>query len=328
VSQDAVPFLPRDIVHIKLPNPADPLEGLGYGLSPISSLARVADVDNRVTSFLNDFFRRGTMMTMALKFKVPLDDDQINRIRGRWKDIYGGSDNWSEIGIFDEDGSIERLGMTFEEMGFEAIDERNESRILGPFGVPPILIGTRTGLARSTYSNYEEARKAFWEDTLVPELSLQESEYQFAINDENQGLFVQFDYSNVPALQQNMLEQVEAATKLWAMGVPVNQALDSVGLAIGRVPGGNIGYLPNTVSPVLGGLPAPLPSPAEPDDAALLAPDGTPLPDQADFGRMAEEAAAAAEEDKGGQRGGVTPFRSPRHQRRVRRAEAPHRLAD
>lgn len=274
----AIPFLPESVIHIKLPNPGDPLEGLGYGLSPISPLAKSADVDNRVTEFLNDFFKRGAMVNVALKFKMPLDDIQIARIRERWHEVYGGSNNWTEVGIFDEDGEAQRLGMDFEEMGFETIDERNESRILGPFGVPPILIGTRTGLMRSTYSNYEEARKAFWEDTFVPELNLMEAEYQHALN--RTDIFVQFDYSEVPALQANIGEQVDAASKLWAMGVPVNQALDAVGLPIGQVPGGDVGYLPMNLVPVLGGLPAPLPGAGEPDDSALLAADGTPLADQ------------------------------------------------
>lgn len=325
----AIPFLPSDVIHIKLPNPADPLEGLGYGLSPISPLAQSADVDNRVTSFLNDFFKRGTMTNHVLKFKMPLEQEQIARIRERWKEVYGGSDNWSEVGVLDEEAEVQRLGFDFEEMGFDSIDERNESRILGPFGVPPILLGTRTGLARSTYSNYEEARKAFWQDTFVPELSLHEGEYQFALNPGSDA-FVQFDYSEVPALQQDINEQVEAASKLWAMGVPINQALDVVGLPIGRVPGGDVGYLPMTVVPVLGGLPAPLPEAGEPDDAALLAPDGTPLPDQIGPGDgPVRKPAKPSEkpESKDGHGTGLTPFR-PRRAGRVRQAQAAYGSLD
>jgi phage portal protein BeeE len=35
------------------------------------------------------------------------------------------------------------------------------------FNVPPISLVLLVGLKRSTYSNYEEARKSWWQDTLI-----------------------------------------------------------------------------------------------------------------------------------------------------------------
>jgi hypothetical protein len=134
-------------------------------------------------------------------------------------------------------------------MGFEAIDERNESRILGPFGVPPILIGTRTGLIRSTYSNYEQARGAYWDDTAVPELQLFESEFQYFLRTDDGG-FVAYDKSKVPALQQNVPDLIDAAFKMWQMGTSSNQAFAAVGLKVADIPGGDIGYISKNVVPV------------------------------------------------------------------------------
>src|SRR5690606_11968816 len=33
-AQAGLPILPQDMMHVKLPNPSDPLEGLGYGMPP------------------------------------------------------------------------------------------------------------------------------------------------------------------------------------------------------------------------------------------------------------------------------------------------------
>ena len=145
---DGIPFVPQDMMHLKFPNPDDPLHGLGYGLSPMSPLAQSGDVDNAVTRFLKTFFERGAMFQGLIKASIPLDDDQIARIKRRWQEQYGGVDNWSEVGVLDQSGEYQRLSPTFNEMGFEALDERNESRILGPFGVAPILIGARALLAQ------------------------------------------------------------------------------------------------------------------------------------------------------------------------------------
>jgi hypothetical protein len=134
-------------------------------------------------------------------------------------------------------------------MGFETIDDRNESRICAPFGVPGILIGTRFGMKRSTFSNYEEARRACWEDTLVPENAFFEDAYSYYLQTDDGG-FVRFDYSKVAALKKDVAPMVAAAYQLWQMGAPANMATATVGLDMPDIPGGDIGYLPLSVMPV------------------------------------------------------------------------------
>jgi len=244
---EGIPILPEDMMHVKLPNPSDPLEGLGEGLPPIC-IGRSADVDNEVTRFLKKFFEGGAMLQGILKYDLPLDDTDIDLVKQRWKEQYGGTDNWTEIGVLGSGGTYQRIGTTFDEMGFAEIDERNESRILGPLGVPPILIGTRVGLERSTYSNYEEARLAYWQDTAIPEQDLFEVEYHYYLQTDDGG-FVAFDRSGVPALQRNVPALVGAAYQMWQMGVPAQQAFAAVDLQVGNVPGGNISYIPLTLMP-------------------------------------------------------------------------------
>jgi HK97 family phage portal protein len=249
VDDGAVTLIPPDeMMHVKFPNPGDPLEGMGEGLSPISPLARSADVDNAVTHFLKLFFDSGVMASGIISFEDPLDDPALAAFKEKWKEIYGGYERWAEEIMAVSRAKYQRVSLTFDEMGFKEIDERNETRILGPFGVPPILVGSRVGLNASTYSNYEQARKAFWEDTMVPETRLFETEFQFFLVDDKE--FVAFDFGDVPALKQNVGELVKAAQILFSMGVPSNQALTGVGLQIGDVPGGDTGYLPLNLLPV------------------------------------------------------------------------------
>ncbi len=263
VKTGALGFLPQDIIHVKLPNPLDRLEGLGYGLPPCAALSRSADVDNDVTRFLKVFFQRGAAPQVSISFEDTVEEDEMQAIRDRWAEIYGGVDNWSEPAVMAHGAKVTTLTPPFEQMGFDKIDERNESRILGPFGVPPILIGTRIGLMRSTYENFEHARRLFWQDTFIPELALFEAEYQPRLTT-GRGDWVAFDTSDVPALQQDMPQLVEAAYKMWQMGVPANRALPAVGIDISDVPGGNTGYLPLSVVPVGSPNPRLLPPAAPP----------------------------------------------------------------
>ncbi len=246
---DALAILPEDMMHIKLPNPGDPLEGMGYGLSPISPMAHSIDVDNSITSFLRLFFERGAMVTAVLEVKNKLNDKKLGEIKERWSEIYGGWTNWDEIGVLDQDATYRRVGLTFDEMGFSEQDERNETRILGPFGVPPILVGSRIGLNRSTYSNYEQARKAFWEDTQQPEMMDFEMEYKWGLHTPDGG-FVAFDFSKVPAFQRNIPELVTAFKDLVLTGISKRQAAEVTGLAIGEMADGDVIYMPLNMVPV------------------------------------------------------------------------------
>ncbi len=249
------PILPEDMAHVKLPNPGDPLEGMGYGMSPFGPLARNADVDNRVTEFLNNLFKRGMMPQGMISFKTQIDDLTAGRFLERWREKYGGSENWFEPLMLDNEATYQRLGLNFDEMGFKSIDERNETRMCMPFGVPPILVGARIGLMRSTYSNYEQAQKAFWTDTMLPELKMFEVEDQYFLNRPEQNAFVQNDLSAVAVLQGDIIQQTEAAYKLWAMGTPANLAMSTVGIKMQPIPGGDIGYISAGVFPA-GSTPA------------------------------------------------------------------------
>jgi HK97 family phage portal protein len=249
----AVPLLPDDVMHVKLPNPLDPLEGMGYGMSPIAPAARSVDVDNAITDFIDLFFKRGGVPPFWFTYDMPLDDNVMATLREQVNDMYGGYSNWTRPGILDQGGDIKRLGLTFDEMGFGGLDQRNESRILGPFGVPPILIGSRVGLERATYSNYEEARRAFWEDTMIPESRLFEVEYQHYLRVGD--AWPAFDYTGVPALQNDVPALADAAYKLWQMGVSAASAFASVGLSVDDYVGADQSYVPMSVVPVSGQLP-------------------------------------------------------------------------
>lgn len=234
---DGVPILPEDMAHLKLPNANDrKLQGMGHGMSPIKPLAQSGDTDNAVTRFLIHFFTNGTVLGGVLKFKVGLGPGDADRIKATWREAHGGVDNWADILVLDTDGEYQRVAPTFEEMGFEAIDERNETRILGPLGVAPILIGARSGLIHGTYSNYEQARRATWEDTIDPELSLIEDELAYYLQTED-GAFPMHDRSRVPALRRDIGPLTTAFADLVAAGVPPKIAAETVGLKLADYPG-------------------------------------------------------------------------------------------
>jgi HK97 family phage portal protein len=234
---DTIPYLADDVIHIKFPNPDDPFEGMGYGQSPLTASGQSGDVDNQLTAFLKLFLERGAMPAGLLKFSISMKDEQVANTRRRWMERYGGVNNWASVGVLDQGGDYKPLGHSFKEMGFSDIDERNETRILMSLGVPGILLNSRSGLKNSTYSNIQEAREAFWDDRMRFEMGLFDEEYSHFLNED--GVFVQRDLSQVPALQKRILSQAQAARAMWDMGVPANTAFGAVGLRVGEIPDGD-----------------------------------------------------------------------------------------
>jgi len=129
-----------------------------------------------------------------------MEPEDVAAARSRWAEIYGGSQNWTDIAVMDQGGEYQRIGLTFDELDMESLDARNEGRIVMPFGVPLTLIESRPALVQSTYNNKESDRVMFWEDVRLPELRMFEVEWQYFLHGED-GSFPAYDLSVIPALQ-------------------------------------------------------------------------------------------------------------------------------
>ena len=107
------------------------------------------------------------------------------------------------------------------------------------YGVAPQLIGDQT---HSTYSNYEQAAKALWTDTLLPEARFFADEIteQLVPLFGNEADEVEFDTSDIETLQEDRAEVIDQITKLVGVGVPLNRALQE--LAPRFLPPGKTGY--------------------------------------------------------------------------------------
>lgn len=223
-------LLSSDVVRFPL---FDPLN-IFSSWSPALVAARVGDVDNSTTDFLKLFMERGGTPPGILKTVQRLDDNQVTNIRERWRQRYGGYKSWLDPAVLDADASYQQIGSSFNEMGFEVLDSRNESRICMVFDIPPILVGAKTGLDRSTYSNYREARTAWWEDSLMP---LYTNFLDVVINqilsEFEPGISVQFDISRITALQEDISARWARSTAAWnSGGLTLNEYRSELGYQI------------------------------------------------------------------------------------------------
>lgn len=216
---DPVTLKREDVIDFRLYDPLD----MYAGTAPVAVAARVGDVDNAASDFLKLFFEHGAVPMGLLTSKQKLTDAMVSDIRRRWRERYGGWTKWTEPAVLDSDATYQQMGLDFQKMGFDALDARNETRICMALDVPPIVVGAKVGLDRSTFSNYEEARRAWWQDSLMPQYAHIADVLENDLAPEFGGrVDVLWDFSRVAALQ-------EENNSLWSR---MTEALRSGGITI------------------------------------------------------------------------------------------------
>ncbi len=261
---------PRDVIHLRLPDPADDL----WGLSPVRVAARQIDTDNEASKFIDAFFRNAAVPFGIIKLKRALrgGEPEARRLGQRWTDRFRGLFGRFQVGVLDADADFQRIGLTQDEMAFPDLRAQTEARICAAFRVPPVLVGVKVGLDRSTFSNMAEARRFFWENTLLSLYRRLESKLTAGLAADFPGppLCLRFDFSQVAALRESR-ESIErsALAGLRAGALSVNDARRRFGLE--PIPQGDAmpspgprpslaSWPPNAGAPAVVGYPAGTPA--------------------------------------------------------------------
>jgi len=207
VRWDADPeTLESDVWQIKTFNPVNDW----YGMSPVEAAAYAVDQHNEAMKWMQSLLQNSARPSGALVSQndSPLSDDQYNRLKSSLEEMYQGGDNAGRPMLLEGGLDWKEMGLSPVDMGI--IEQKNSSArdICLAFGVPPQLLGIP---GDNTYSNYAEARLAFWEDTVLPLLGCVYGAWnQWLVPDFGEKLELRPDLDQVPAI-------VEKRMALWAM---------------------------------------------------------------------------------------------------------------
>jgi len=235
---DGTPILSDMMMHVKLPDPGDPYAGFGPGMSPIWPAAQSIDVDNAATAFLKMFFDNGAMPLGLITTEQQIDNDTADMLKDRWHDTYGGHKNWSDTVVLGAGATYQRVGATLQELDMTILDARNEGRAAMVLGVPLTLIESRPQMVASTYNNKQSDREMFWQDTMLPEMNMSDTEYQYYLRGDD-GSFCAYDYSQVPALIEVRMRRAAIYLAGWDGGAVLRNEARAA-LALPPLPGGDV----------------------------------------------------------------------------------------
>lgn len=213
-----VRFQPHEILHLKFPNPLDEVEGL----PPLARVLRELGIDNGATDFTKTFFDNAAVPYGLIKTDQRLrDEEEVERVQNRWMQWFRGvrGKNRFKPAVLGSGMNYEQMALNFQEMEYESLRSMTETRICGAFGVDPVLIPSWVGIKYGgKYSNYAEARKHLWEETIVPALRRIESKITGQLLSE-EGLIARFDLSSIQALQEDVNQKTERVRGLWNDGI-------------------------------------------------------------------------------------------------------------
>ncbi|WP_170382767.1 phage portal protein [Ruegeria atlantica] len=158
-------FAAENICHIKAFHPQDD----HYGFSPMQAAAMAIDVHNSASRWSKSLLDNAARPSGALVWKGDghgvMAEDQFRRLSDEIEQNYRGARNAGRPMVLEGGLDWKPMGFSPSDMEFQKTKEAAAREIALAFGVPPMLLGIR---GDATYSNYQEANRAFYRLTVLP----------------------------------------------------------------------------------------------------------------------------------------------------------------
>lgn len=210
-----------------------------YNPSPLAVVLGSVASDQGQTEYIRSFFANGGMPSVFLKdTQRPLNQQQRDELRSKWRSTYRYQHQQHDIGVLDMYQDIQKIGSTLNELDSDTLRQVAESRICMAFGVPPLIVYAYVGLMRSTYSNLKEAWAGFWDATMSPLLREWRDfwtysllpEFEDQIDIDSGRIRLRYDLSQVAAMQDDVdTIQKRAIEKFKAGLIRRNEARSQLG---------------------------------------------------------------------------------------------------
>ncbi len=204
------------LIHVKALNPLDDLLGLGC----LGAAAGAVAIHNAATQWNKALLDNAARPSGALSYDArdgsTLSADQYDRLKAELEELFQGGENAGRPLLLEGGLHWQSLSLSPQDMDFVALKAAAARDIALAFGVPPVLIGMP---GDSTYSNYREANKALWRQTVLPLLDKILGALAQGLEGFAPGLRLAVDLNSVPAIVEDrmtMWDRVAAADFLSA----------------------------------------------------------------------------------------------------------------
>lgn len=264
-------ILGEDMLRIHYPDPSS----LDLALGPLQAALRDARVDEARQDYQMEMLVNNKRPGMILYQPEDWGPDQKDEVRAVFTQGLGDGNRGRTVFMQGEGAKVDAIP-PIAELDWPGLTGLSETRICGCFGVPPIVVGLRAGLEHATYSNYEQALRAFYQGTLVSIWNMLDASLtrgllrsEPAFNGDPLAE-IYHDTSDVRGLQESAVESADRATKLFAGSlITRDEGREMAGLdKLGPERGGDVFVTPISLVESTPGEPA---EPAAPPDTGAAA---------------------------------------------------------
>lgn len=237
---------PEEVIHFKFFHPCNDF----YGLSPVQVGSSVIDTENYAESWNRNALKNDAVPGGAFVSDSELSDNTRNSLKTEIKSTMQGYESARRPLVLEGGVKWVTMALTAREMDYSNLRKMNRETICALYNVPPILVGI---LDRSTYSNYEQAVKTFWQDCVIFHLTKFRDKMNMELVPRWGGdLELDYDVSGVTALQESQDSLHRRLRDSVKQGIlTINEARQSLGFD--PVPWGDTWYAPSNLLPVTAG---------------------------------------------------------------------------
>ena len=245
--QRTIRLQPEEVLHFRFGfDPKNPRKGL----SPLRTVMRELFTDAEAANYTASFLRNGAVPSVIVMPKenanIIQSDDNLRATKAHLSASFTG-DRRGEPMAIGAPVDIEQFGYSPEQRDLASLRRIPETRAAAVLRLPPIVMGLLSGLEFATYANFREAERVAYRANLVPTYRNMAGTLHTQLLsrfEQNIDLFeVQFDTSQVEALQENADEFSVRIRGQWADGIiELNEARAALGYtevlsgAVRRVP--------------------------------------------------------------------------------------------
>lgn len=219
------PLSREDVIHLRIGR--DPYDHR-LGRAPLLSCLREIASDNAGSTMAYGMAKNNAVPSLIISPQrdpngvgAELDADVARTMKRRVSEDFSG-DNAGGVAVLTDAFDVERVSFSPDEMALDQMRVKPEERITSVLGLNCMVLGLGAGLAHNTYSNYEEARQAAWEDGMLPLMSAFAEAMTQGLRADfifPEGAYLAFDLSEVRALADDVNADGTRAAALYSSGV-------------------------------------------------------------------------------------------------------------
>lgn len=202
------------VLHIKDFNPY--YDGTGshlYGQSPLRAGLRSLTTNNEAVTTGVKYLQNQTARGVLMSEEGDLNEVQAQQLKDKFRQQYQGSNNGGDVIITPKKLSWVNFGLNASDVSL--IEQYNASikDICNIFNVPVQLLNNTEA---STYNNMKEAKKALYQNAVIPELvKLRDELNRWLVPMYGDNLYLDFDFTAVPELQEENDKVVQQLSSAW-----------------------------------------------------------------------------------------------------------------